>query len=203
MSLGDDIKGVLQELGTPLSIYKLGQSVITGEYVDAEHYFDSSTEFVRQNCFSGDFQNDSVVSEGDLITFDNRWFLMLNVKRNLFEGSNVINSNYFIECNCYGDFKKYTETRAADTTLTKVWAERYADVHALIISNNSNIEDHGDSDFVIGRKTLYTQDYANVVVGDRWYPDVANSKEYYRIETIDRYRYKDILVCSLIEDSRE
>ncbi len=205
MGLGDDIKSVLQELGTPITVYKLGQSPITGEYVDPESYPEHSTEFIRQNCFTGDFQYDSVVEEGDLLSFDNKWFLMLNVKRTLFEGNNVINSTFFVECNVNGAFAKENELRDPTTKkLKSVWfVTEKNSVRALMVNKSLQIEDFSGSENVVTKLTLFCQNYTNIFVGDRWYPDVNNTKEYYRISKIDKHRYENIFVCDLIEDSRE
>lgn len=202
--IGPDIKDVLQELGTPFTITKLDGSVITGEYLDYEMYFEQSTEFIRQFAYSGDFQYDSEVEGGDLIQFDNKTFLMMNVKKTLFENEAVDYSNFFIFCNSLGRISKAVSTRDPDTKINSiVWETVQDNVHSCMVSTAPNTEDIGSMSNINDKFTLFTQGFPGLVSGYRYYPDITDLTEYYHIMTIDKYRFAGMLTMKLIEDSRE
>lgn len=202
--IGPDIKDVLQELGTPFTIIKLDGRVITGEYLDYEMYYEQSTEFIRQYAYSGDFQYDSEVTGGDLIQFDNKTFLMMNVKKTLFENEAVDYSNFFIQCNSLGRISKAVKTRDPVTKRNAiVWETVFDNVYGSMVTNAPNTESLGMSDTINDKFTLFTQGYSGVISGFRYYPDLEDLTEYYHILTIDKYRFDGMLNMRLIEDSRE
>jgi len=202
--IGEDIKDVLQELGTPFVITKLNGSVINGESLDYEMYFEQSTEFIRQFAYSGDFQYDSQVEGGDLIQFDNKNFLMMNVKKTLFEDEPVDYSNFFIECNSLGKICKQVSVRDPDTKKkTIVWETVFDTVHGCMVTNAANTESLGSIDTINDKFTLFTQGFKGVISGFRYYPDLEDLTEYYQILSIDKYRFAGMLTMRLFEDSRE
>ena len=202
--IGPDIKDVLQELGTPFTIVKLDGSEITGEYLDYEMYYEQSTEFIRQFAYSGDFQYDSVVVGGDLIQFDSKTFLMMNVKKTLFENAAVDYSNFFILCNSLGRISKAVETRNVDTKKKSVvWTTVVDNVYGCMVSTASNTDEMGAVNSINDKFTLFTQGYTNILSGYRYYPDIDDLTEYYNILSIDKYRFAGMLTMKLIEDSRE
>ena len=202
--IGSDIKDVLQELATPFTIFKLDGSVINGEYLDYEMYYEQSTEFIRQFAYSGDFQYDSTVQGGDLISFDNKYFLMMNVKKTMFENEAVDYSNFFIECNSIGRISYPVETRDINTKKkTIVWTTLFDTIHATMTPNASKDEEIGSTRNLLDRFTLFIQGYSGVLPGYRYYPNINDLTEYYHISSIDKYRFSGLLSIKLIEDSRE
>ena len=301
--IGEDIKDVLQELGTPFKIIHVNGDSVEGESLDYEMYFEQSTEFIRQHCYSGDFQYDTEIVQGDLIEFDSKKFLMMNVKRTLFENEVVDYSNFFVETNVLGRFSSSVEVRDP-ITLKKniVWPNIYEIQHitdATPVENDiyeltwdgvtlvsaalgadpttadlaealrvSNPTDYADMPFIltddtdalvltwkkigviedlvsmvkstgsgtpvasvytIGRAsipanmsvlapmheemgemkvtqdkyTLFVQGFSYIKAGDRWYPDLDDPEEYYKILSVDKYRFTGLLSIKLIEDIRE
>lgn len=202
--IGEDIKDVLQELTTPFNITKIDGTVITGEYLDYDMYFEQSTEFIRQYAYSGTFQYDTQVEGGDLISFDNKNFLMMNVKKTLFEDEVVEYSNFFIECNSYGRFSRFGEIRDPTTLeLSVVWTPIQDQVYANMMVKTGGEKVLGETTVLYDKFTLFTQGFSSIKSGDRWYPDYTNLTEYYQVRTVDKYRFTGLLTISLIEDSRE
>lgn len=302
--IGEDIKDVLQELGTPFTIIHVNGDSVSGESLDYEMYFEQSTEFIRQNCYSGDFQFDTQIVQGDLILFDNKKFLMMNVKKTLFENEVVDFSNFFVETNVLGRFSKSFETRDSSLKKVTIWLDNKEvqhitdatpiedDVYALTfgeitlttaalsasattsdlaealrVSDSPDYEsmpfvlthdtgklvlswkETGDivdsavmvktvgsgtpvtSDFISGedrdsipgtmlvsppsneemesvdiildKYTLFTQAHNYVVPGDRWYPDINDQDEYFKVLSVDKYRFDGLLSIKLTEDIRE
>lgn len=204
VGIGDDLKEVLQDIGTPFTIYPLVGTAITGEYLDYETYFDSSTEFRRQFCFSGDFHYDSAVEEGDIISFDSKYFLVINVKKSMFENIAVDHSNFFIQCNTLGKITRSTEVRNPTTYKTAItWPSIHEDVRAVQTEFTPSSEEEKGMDIVINRYTLYCQAFTDIYVGDRWYPSQDVSTEFYKIVSITTYKFPGILVCELEKEARE
>lgn len=204
VGIGDDIKDVLQELTTPFRIIPLTGAEIVGEYLDYEMYFEQSTEFIRQYAYSGTFQYDTQVGAGDLITFDNKYFLMMNIKKTLFENDVVDYSNFFIECNVLGRVSRGAEVRDGITKeITVTWNTIQDNVHGTMVVNAPDDQNLGGVSVIYDKFTLFTQGYTDLQAGDRWYPDVTDLTEYYQILSVDKYRFTGMLTMKLIEDSRE
>ena len=202
--IGQDIKEVLQELTTPFVMTKIDGSTVVGEYLDYEMYFEQSTEFIRQYAYSGTFQYDTLIEQGDLITFDNKNFLMMNVKKTLFENEVVDYSNFFIEANTFGRFSRAGEVRDPSTLkLGIVWAVVQNNVYGTMVVNAPNTEILGSTEVIKDRYTLFVQGFSTIQPGDRWYPDITDLTEYYLVKSIDKYRFTGLLTIKLTEDSRE
>jgi len=202
--IGEDIKEVLQELTTPFVISKLTGSPISGEFLDYEMYFDQSTEFIRQFCYSGTFQYDTQIEQGDLITFDSKNFLMMNVKKTLFENEVVDYSNFFILCNSLGKFSRGVEARSATTKEIGItWTNVQDNVNGCMLSRAVSEENIGAMQTIDDKFALYTQGYTTIRPGDRYYPDRTVATEYYQVISVDKYRFTGLLSISLSEDSRE
>ena len=204
VGIGEDIKDVLQELTTPFEMIKLDGSSIVGEYLDYEMYFEQSTEFIRQFAYSGTFQYDTQVEPGDLLKFDNKTFLMMNVKRTLFENEIVDYSNFFIECNTLGRFSRAQEARNPTTLqLAVTWVTVQDNVPATMAVRAPQSEQLGSTEPIYDKFTLFTQGFNTLQPGDRWYPDLTDLTEYYQVRSLDKYRFTGMLTSILIEDSRE
>jgi hypothetical protein len=207
--IGDDIKDVLQELGTPFKIHKVDGTVIVGEYLDYGHFYDSSTEFIRQFVYSGDFQYDSKVDYGDIISFDGKFFLVTNVRATLFENSTVDHSNFFVWCNKIGWFGKETKVRDPQTMEnTILWQAVHSDVPAVMVEKDRSFdrqETVGQTvmDMALDKFTLYCQGFPDVHAGMRWYPSMSDPGDHYKIVAVSRHRFPNCLTIRLEEESRE
>lgn len=226
--IGDDIRDVLQELGTPFVLYKKGTDVvlkntpqgatanlyltaglqsleITGECLDYDFYVDQSTEFIRQFCYVGDFQYDSQVRNGDVINFGGKFFLIMNVRQTLFEKLVVDYSNFFIECNTFGKFSSLTTVRGSNYKSTPIWTVIHDSVHGVQVErvgSDLNLTEK-NMDISMNRFTLYTQDFPDVKVGDRWYPSVNDDSLYFKIIEVNAHRFPNMLVCKIEAEARE
>lgn len=204
VGIGEDIKDVLQELGTPIVIHKIDGSTITGEAIDYEHFYEASTEFRRQFAYTVDFQYDTEVAQGDLISFDSKYFLVITLRNNLFEQEYVDKSSYVIQCNTLGRLSKKTKVRDGNTYQTTVsWTTLHDNVYAVQAEREPVLEGQEAMGFVNNEFTLYTFAYTDIVEECRWYPDVTDLTEFYNVMTVSKYRFDGILVCRLDEDSRE
>lgn len=204
MSIGPDIKDVLQELGTDIVITKLNGSTVSGEKIDYEHYYEGSDYFRRQFCFAADFQYDSQATVGDLISFDDKTFLLLNSRKEMFENSAVDYQNFLVECNCIGRVSKRTETRN-ETSYDKeiTYTTLHDNIYFAFFENEPDFNDEKGMEFVDNQLTMYCQNHSDIKIGNRVYPNVSDLTEYYKIISIQKYKFNDCLVCKLDEDARE
>lgn len=203
MGIGEDIKTVLQELTTPITIHKPDGTVITGESMDYDMYYQHSTEFIRQNAYSGDFQFDSQVDFGDIVEFGSIFALVLNKKEVQFEQESVIVNCFLVQTNCFGYFARETKTRVNMENVV-TWPSTVENVYGLqvdaakmpIIEVNPNFHPANTESI------LYIPKYDNVKVGDRWYPDI-NSDEHFRVLNVNTRTYENCYKVILREDTRE
>jgi hypothetical protein len=204
MAIGDDIKTVLQELGTPITIHKPDGTVIPGEFIDYDMYFEQSTEFIRQNCYSGDFAFDTQADFGDVLDVDGIFMMVMNAKATKFEQESVITNCFLIEMNCLGKFQRQTETRV-NMERQVTWVDTVINARGLQIdgSKTSFAELTEEVDVLAERDTLYLPQYANIRIGDRWLPDQTNPNEYYRVATMVSRAYKNCYKIALTQDNRE
>jgi hypothetical protein len=207
VGIGGDIKDVLQELATTLTIYKRDGSTVTGEKIDYEHYFDQSTEFIRQWCYSGDFQYDTQAEEGDNLYFDGNYFLLLNLKRTLFEDEPVDSSGFFVVCNCTnGVIKKPVQTRNSTTKkLETVWTVVTTGIKCLIHGGDLAYERRGDIVMgnPVGGYNLFCPNNTAYKEGYRFYPDAEDTTVFYKITRVKRFRYRNVFFCDLEDEARE
>ena len=203
--IGEDIKDVLAELGTPITIYKLDGSIITGEYIDAENYYKHSTDFIRQNVWTCDLSYDSQIADGDIIDMDGRWVVVMNVKDTKFEQEKVINNAFLVETNCLGKFTRQVTTRDTDTLeQTTVWEDVQIDVRGVQVEHirNPSYEMTEEMKEAAVRELLYVQKFDDIRVGDRWYPDQTDTTEFYKIVNKSSRVYAGLYRLNLEQDTR-
>jgi len=203
--IGEDIKEVLEELGTTITITRPdGTTFIEkGDLVD---YPTSSTEFIRQFFSTLTLVYDTRVIAGDIFKAVNKYYLVINSTPSSFEDELVDFTVSVYRCNVHGRIKRLTETRDPVTKLTiPVWSEVGNAVRALQhesrLGNELVLEENlvGLSMF---QHSLYLPSYMDIQIGDRWYPMESSDTEYYRIYGIDKKRLESVFVCGLKEDTR-
>lgn len=202
--IGDDIKEVLEELGTLATIYRFGGSTYQ-EKVDIEVYPSSSTEFIRQFFATATTSFDSNLLPGDVVQINGIYYLATNAVSSNFEDNIVDNTVALYKCNCIGAVKRLTQTRDANYIEQLTWPVIHNQVKALQYEDRfgNTMEMMNMMAFVKEQLSLYISAAYNVQIDDRWYPNYLDTTEYYRIATIDKRRLSNVHICSLKEDSRE
>lgn len=221
--IGDDIKEVLQELGTPFTIYRASKTdelvesvnesvvincstsgiTISGQYLDLDESKERRIDVLGRLSFIGNTHYDSLVDFGDIISFMGKKHLVFDVKRNMFENTPVDTFLLFLECNVAGRFARAKEVRDVQTYQTTVqWQDRFCGVDAVQIEKDAVIapvEFNDQINLSLNNSTLFCQNF-DVRVGDRWYP--TNNTDCYLVVSVNKYQYSNIIVCGLEEDSR-
>lgn len=202
--IGEDINSVLSELGSPITIYKIDGSVITGEFIDYDFYYDQSTEFIRQNCYAGDFFYNTQADFGDVVLVNGLYLLVLNRKATMFEQESVINNCFMVETNCYGYFSRQSSVRV-NMEKTVTWTKTVENVYGLqveSIRDPTNILTPEINTPMVS-EDLYVPNKGIILVGDRWYPRTSVSTEYFKVANIATRTFKNCLKIKLEPDTRE
>jgi len=202
--IGDDIREVLEELGTAATVYRLGGSVFS-EKLDIETYPDSSTEFIRQFFATATTTFDSNIIAGDTVLVNGIYYLATNIQSSSFEDAVVDNTVALYRCNCNGTLRRLTIVRDENYVEVPTWTPLYTQVKTLQCEDrfgNEMILENDVMAFVAQKLSLYIPAGYPVKIDDRWQPNYLDHTEYYRITTIDKRRLSNVLICGLKEDSR-
>lgn len=208
MPIGEDIKDVLEELGTSISIYKYPGPTIIQEVTDHEFYTTHSSEFLRQ-FFSGvTLCYDTQMESGDLAEVGGQFFLCTTIAPNNFENAPVDYTAVFYRCNVLGKLARYEQNAGFDAQYQKIrgWVDVYTDVHALEYENNFDQKHIIEEEIVaITQKghMLFLPSFVTVKEGDRWYPDLSDLTTYFRVSSIDTLRLDNVTIATLNDDLRE
>jgi hypothetical protein len=204
MTIGSDVKEVMEELGTALTIYNRDGTTVTGEYVDFETYPKHSTLFTRMFMYSGAMAYDSVIEKGDIVSFSGFFFIVTNKVASFFENDSIENAVVFFRCNVIGDFKKYEDTPEYDANYDRIagWALIAGSVKCCLVDKRltTDPENHAEiatisSDVLI----LYVSAIHDIKVGDRL---EISEEEIFQVDTVSKYEIDNVLVCQMSKDDR-
>ena len=103
MTLGEDVKSVLEEVGVAYNIER-DAALITGEYLDCEENTQMTKPFTFQFFLQASFSYDSQVLAGDILHFltDERRYLVMSILPELFENAIIQKSGVLYRTNCVG-----------------------------------------------------------------------------------------------------
>ena len=208
MPIGEDIKDVLEELGTSLSIYKYPGPTIIQEVIDHEFFTTHSSEFLRQ-FFSGvTLCYDTQLLSGDVVKVGDTFFLCTTLAPNNFENEPVDYTGVFYRCNVLGKLSRYLQNADFNANYVKerTWVPIHTDVHALEYENNFDQKHIIEEEIVAITQTghmLFLPSHVAVEEGDRWFPDMADPTSYFRVTQIDTLRLDNVSIATLNDDMRE
>jgi len=204
VAISDDIKDVLEEVGTALTIHRPGELPVTGWYVDPESYPDQSTLFIRMFLKSGSVAATCPIANGDIAEFNGTKYLVTNHVPTMFENDVVENILIFYRCNVLVTVETYNDSPGYDANYDKLpeWTSLGTDVPVCMVEKQliplpETVEDI----YLTGSVTnlLYISAYYALKRGDRITSAAGNV---YMIESIAEYELEGILVCGVTEDHR-
>jgi hypothetical protein len=205
MSVGDDIKEALAEVGATYTIVRSGEAAISEvgllEYssqvtkpITIEHFRRCTAPYDTQ-MVTGDIVNFSVVNENYIVT---------NVMKELFENAAVQADAVLYKCNVSGkllrpsgetwDNNLYHKETQWEVVATGCRAMQVAALYGNELSADEELALIGlkKDEVVIPHST-------GVQVLDRWEP---YSGEFYSVSTIEARRYPNVDVLIVEEDNR-
>lgn len=202
MSLGPDIKEVLQEVGTSITILRSPVN-ITGEYIKTKINAQVTKPFIREFFLEVTLANDTQVVAGDtLLLADGRYFIVMNMTPVLFENEVYCFSAVFYKCNAVGIIKRRQELRIKYKQHI-AWPNIATDCHALLTESyygNKLDEDERVGPVSLNSIDCYLPHSKGAQKGDRFW---ISSTEYYQVEHIFIRRFDNVDLAILGEDTRE
>lgn len=208
MPIGEDIKDVLSELGTSLTIYKWPGPTTIVERVDQEFYPTQSTEFIRMFYSSISLPFDTQLKSGDLVEIVGTYFICTGMSPSTFEDSVVDYTASLFRCNCVGRLERYDQREGWDSSYNKrrTWYTVENNLHALQYENRYGQRQYIEDDVIpvnIQGNLLFLDTHVSPEIGDRWYPDATDYERFFRVSAIDRLRLDNVSICVLEDDKRE
>ena len=207
MSIDQDLLAVLQEVGTPITIYKPDSTVITGEYIDFLTHTEHTTPLIRGFFVDVTLQHPTQVEIGDVIEYgDGTKLIILARAAERFEGNVVdyLASGYY--ATSAGKFQHYVADAGFDADYNKIkgWVDLHTSVQGCMMDRlfRSNVVPLGNQSLEVelDRLHLYVSAYYNdVKMGMRWETDAGDK---YKVDQIEPYRLPGIWLVFLSEDTR-
>jgi len=198
MAIGDDISEVLEELGASVEVTPVTGPIVTGEFIIAKNYPEQSTEFIRQNCWSGTIAYDSVITEGFILSFSGIKTIVMNVKPDVFEDSTIIKNIFMVETNVEGRFGNIVKQR---DPITKELTET---LDFVISTIGLQIEDTRlpFTDITPMQREPASSDVLyipnrDISVGQVWTPSLTEQTERYEVVNFSYRIYKNMMKVSL------
>jgi hypothetical protein len=205
LSIGPDIKDVLDELGTTFIIHYVDGSTAPGGKLDYDTYPEHSSEFIRQFFYTVTLPFTTIIAKGDIIFFNGTFFLVTNLTPSLFEDGVVDYTAVLFRCNISGGIlQRFSDSPgfSSDYTREPNWTNIYTDIYALHTEARfgPGLEDFQDVlEVPIEKDLLYISGNYDIKVGDRWR---LSSTQYYKIEQISTRRLDNVNIIQLSSDTR-
>lgn len=202
MSLGEDIKEVIEENGEPITLLRTPTN-ITGERIKSTVNAQVTKPFIREFFMEAWLSYDTQVVAGDWVQFtDGRVFIIMNRTASLFEGEIMRNNAVLYKTNVVATIQRQAVTRhAVDAVVT--WATVKANAHVLIteaLYGNSLDADEDGGQFSMSENDLYIPASVGIKPNDRVY---ISETEYYKVEAVRYRRFDNVHLATIGEDTRE
>ena len=203
MAISEDIKEVLEEIGTSLTIHYSNGDTVTGLYVDPEGYPEQSTLFTRMFLKVGSLPADTPVVNGDIVEFGSTFHIVTNLVPTAFENDVVEKIAMFYRCNVVVDLFSHSDSPAYDGNYDKVaeWTQVGTSVPVCMVEKQlTPLPEISEDIYLTGSVTnlVYLPAVYSIKRGDR----VVENGRNFLIETVGRYELDGILVCGVTEDHR-
>lgn len=208
MSIDDDIRGVLEEVGTPCVIHKPQGVSITGEYIDPTSHTEHTTPMIRSFFVDFTTANPTQMTVGDVIEWSGRKILLLVLEPEMFEGGAVDYLSAGYRVNAHGAFQHFDQDAGfdADYKRNRSWEVLYDNVQGTIMdrlfrSMVMSVSDH-TLDMETNKLHFYISSYySEVKMGMRWVPSDGGPS--LTVENIEDHTFPGIRVVFLADDTRQ
>lgn len=205
MSIGPDLKEVVQDVGQAMTIVRDSGNV-TGEYLDYEPNSQVTKPFIREFFLEAMLAYDTAAVVGDVLKFNttDKYFLLMNKTPQMFENEVIAYDAVLYKCNVSGELSRPSGEVWPDATYhkTAIFTAVSSDCYGL---QTEPLFGHSlESDEELGligleKHELYLPSSIGTEVLDRYEP---YSGEYYQVESVKKRRYEGVDVIELGEDTR-
>jgi len=208
MSVGDDIKDAITEVGSAYTILRDSGNV-SGEYGLLEYSSMVTKPLTIESFRRLQAQYDTETVTGDVVEFEitSQKFLVTNMLAELFENAIVQYENILYKCNVASGELMRPSGESWDNSLEQYHKETQCEIvntncHAMQVAalyGNSMEEDQEIAMIGLSKDEVLIPHSIGAQVLDRWQP---SSGEYYVVNTIEQRRYPNIDVLIVSEDRR-
>lgn|GEM_PF-2986233 len=204
-SLAYDLGDVFDEIGTLVEIY--GSKPVIRERIDIEQNVQISNPFIREHFIEGTLRAHTKIKPGDVITVLTTKipYLVVNYSHEMFENEAVVITTTLYKCNVVATIQRVKEeTRDAVTRQKTIVWETIATIPAPISSAlRGGVSDMNDLQpfvqFITKEKLMYFSEQNAPKSLDRI---VLPSGQYFKVTNAEYYRFNNVVVCALEEDTR-
>lgn len=207
MSIGPDLKEVLEEVGVSFQIITYDGTVVASEYLDYEINRQVTKPFIREYFLEAFVSHDTVLSAGNYVLLkDGRRFIVMNKTPELFEDETIKFDIVLYKTNVVCNIMRLGPASRNDAyELTNTWSDVYTGIHVLLTERfyGTNITSGGAlnelMEFEISNDQVYVPGDIAIKSQDRLY---ISSSEYYKVEFVEDRKFDNVNVVTLSEDQR-
>lgn len=200
-TLADDIKEVIIEIGTSITILRESGNVL-GEYIYGKINKQVTKPFIREFFMEAWLPTDSEVVAGDVIELsDGRKFIVMNKTPSMFEDATYRYDSVIYKSNVTAKLQRPTETRenyTITTTFSTIKETVYALVTESLYGNELDIDEELAAMGVMS-EDCYVPSSVGVEYLDRFW---ISETEYYQVEVVKKRRFENVDLIILGEDTR-
>lgn len=205
MSIGPDIKEVINEVGSSFTIVRDSGNV-TGEFLHFRANAQVTKPFIREFFLEAAFVYDTVVAAGDIVLIDvtGNYYMVMNKTAELFENQIIRYACVLYKCNVFGAiFRPVKSSRDGRYRSSLEWQTVRSFAPALITASlYGNMLDINEQFGVVGVKSndLYLPSSYGCKSKDRYW---ISHDEYYMIEHISGRQFESVSLCQAGNDTRD
>ena len=204
MSLGTDIKEVIVEVGSAITLKR--SSDVDGGYLDFTIPKQASRSFVQEFIIEAHLPYDTIAVEGDVVEFmDGSRYMIVHHKAEILEGAISEYVDVLYKCNVSGELFRPTGESEFDSNYRRrtTWTSVTSDCFALMtdrVAGTQLVSDEPIGQNQTGTMFLYVPNSVGIEVLDRY---MSQSGEYYTVESVLPRQFGSIDMCLLQRDTRE
>ena len=204
MTVGADIKEALEEIASSIVILR-DSGNIAGEYCDIEINAQATKPFIISFFKKATFQYDTQVVAGDIVNFETTgdYYLTTTINPEEFENEIITKQGVLYLCNTSGELSRPSGEAWNSQTYHKeqAWETIRSNCYSLLVNPEFRNQLNEEESVMVNveENELFLPHSIGAAVNDRYEP---YSGEYYKIEVVNSYRYQDVDVCRITEDTR-
>ena len=206
MGLGEDIRLTLDDVGYDFTILRDSGNVV-GEHLITKSNSQTTKPFIREFFLDAMFEDLTQVNAGDIVQIDvtKLVYLVVNKTPYVFENEIIKWDGVLYKCNVSGELFRPSGENSYDSQtyqVSPVWETIKANCYALqteSLFGNDLEENQALGQFGIKAHELFLPGTVDIQVLDRYQPV---SGEYYKVETLAKRRFNNVVVATLSEDTR-
>lgn len=202
--LGNDIKQAYDELGVPFSIWDLDDGTLSD---GGKLWFERSTQltkpFIVELFAIARFNYITSVQEGNIIKFNNEYWLLTSKEPDFFEGVPYMFNSVIYKCNILGGLYRFptTNTRGSDYEITSTPAfvkTIRGTLYGTAQGGSAPIEMPYGEVLSVKQEAYFPKDFG-IQDQDRL---VLTTGEVYKIENVFMSNFENIISCRITGDER-